>query len=96
MDMSELLALQADESSMVFTVSVTPAENATVTIVSGGQQLCQVKVTASNGSGSCALTGSELGPGVYTAHAETPAGSDLTGSSSNSATFTVLGLGGIL
>ena len=78
---------------MVFTVDVTPAENAIVTIKSGDQTLCQTIVTASNGSGICALTGSELGPGLYAAHAETAAGPGFDASSSEPVTFTVLGLG---
>ncbi|HXB38263.1 MAG TPA: glycosyl hydrolase [Acidimicrobiales bacterium] len=89
---SELLAMEGSESSMIFTVSVTPVENTTVDIVSGDQRLCQVTVTTSNGTGSCTLTDSELGLGVYTAHAETAAGPDFSGSSSDSAAFTVLGL----
>jgi hypothetical protein len=89
---SELLALQGSESSMVFTVSVTPAENATVSIVSGDRQLCQVTVSTSNGTGSCALTDSELGLGLYSAHAETEAGAGFTGSSSDPVSFTVVGL----
>jgi outer membrane biosynthesis protein TonB len=89
---NELLAFQGGESSMVFTVSVSPAENATVTVVSGNQKLCEVTVTTSDGSGSCALTDSELGLGLYPAQAETPAGSGFTGSTSNTATFTVVGL----
>jgi hypothetical protein len=89
---SELLALEGGESSMLFTVSVTPAENTTVDIVSGDKRLCQVTVTTSNGTGSCTLTDSELGLGVYTAHAETAPGPDFSGSSSDSAAFTVLGL----
>jgi hypothetical protein len=89
---SELLAMDAAESSMVFTVNVAPAENATVTVVSGNQKLCQVTVTTSNGSGTCALTGSELGSGLYSAHAETAAGPGFTASSSDPVTFTVLGL----
>lgn len=78
---------------MVFTVTVAPAENATVTIVSGNQQLCQVKVTTSNGSGTCALTDNQLGLGVYSALADTAAGPGFTASSSDPETFTVLGLG---
>ncbi len=89
---SELLAMQGSESSMIFTVSVTPAENATVSIVSGDQQLCQVTVTTSNGTGSCALTNSQLGLGLYSAHAETAAGAGFTGSSSDPVSFTILGL----
>jgi hypothetical protein len=89
---SELLAMEGSESSMIFTVSVTPAENSTVDIMSGDQRLCQVTVTTSNGTGSCTLTDSELGLGVYTAHAETAPGPDFSGSSSDSAAFTVLGL----
>jgi hypothetical protein len=89
---SELLAMEGSESSMIFSVSVTPAENTTVTVVSGGQRLCQVIVTTSNGTGSCTLTDSELGLGVYAAHAETAAGPGFSGSSSDSAAFTVLGL----
>jgi hypothetical protein len=89
---SELLAMDGAESSMVFTVNVAPAENATVTIVSGDKKLCQVTVTTSNGSGTCALSGSELGLGLYSAHAETAAGPGFTASSSDPVTFSVLGL----
>ena len=89
---SEPLAMEGSESSMVFTVSVTPAENATVSIVSGDQQLCQVTVTTANGTGSCALADSQLGLGLYSAHAETAAGAGFTGSSSDPVSFTVLGL----
>jgi hypothetical protein len=88
----ELLTMEGSESSMIFTVSVAPAENTTVDIVSGDQRLCQVTVTTSNGTGSCSLTDNELGLGVYTVHAETAAGSGFSGSSSNSAAFSVLGL----
>jgi hypothetical protein len=89
---SELLTMVGNEPSMVFTVHVTPAENATVTIVSGTQQLCQTTVTTSNGKGVCALTARELGPGLYTAHAETTAGPGFGGSSSDPVTFSILGL----
>jgi hypothetical protein len=77
---------------MAFTVSVTPAENATVTVVSGSQKLCEVLVRASNGTGSCALTDNQLGLGLYSAQADTPAGSGFAGSSSDSVAFTILGL----
>jgi hypothetical protein len=89
---SELVAMGGGESSMVFTVNVTPAENATVTVLSGIQKLCQVTVTTSNGSGTCALTDGELGLGLYSAHAETAAGPGFTASSSDPVTFSVLGL----
>ncbi|HSZ37901.1 MAG TPA: glycosyl hydrolase [Acidimicrobiales bacterium] len=89
---SQLLAVQGYESSIVFTVSVAPAENATVTIMSGKQQLCQVTVTTSDGSGTCALTDSQLGVGVYAAEAETPDGSGFTGSTSDPVLLFILGL----
>jgi hypothetical protein len=90
---SESSATSGGESSMVFKVSVTPAENDIVDIVEGGQKLCQVKVTVSKGTGSCALTDSQLGPGSYVADAVAPPGQGFAGSFSNFAAFSIIGAG---
>lgn len=88
---SEASATTGKESSMVFKVSVTPAVDDTVTIYADGGlvQLCQVTVTTAKGNGTCALTDSELGPGLYVADAVTPSGAEFVGSFSNFAAFMI-------
>ena len=78
-----------NESSEAFTVSVTPAENVSVQIDGAIGELCQVTLTTANGTGSCALTDSQLGPGSYVVDAVTPSGPDFVGSPSTLAGLTV-------
>jgi hypothetical protein len=88
---SEASATSGQESSMVFKVTVTPAVNDTVTVYADGGlvTLCQVTVTTAEGSGSCALSDSQLAAGLYVADAVTPSGPDFIGSFSNFAAFTI-------
>ena len=80
-----------DESALKFTVIVTPAVNETVGIYGDGGlfKLCDVTISTANGSGTCALTNSELGPGLYLAGAITLSGADYTGSFSNPVAFSI-------
>ena len=80
-----------DESALKFTVTVTPAVNGTIGIYADGGlfKLCDVKITTADGSGTCALTNSELGPGLYLAGAITLSGADYTGSFSNPVAFSI-------
>jgi hypothetical protein len=80
-----------DESALKFTVTVTPAVNETVGIYGDGGlfKLCDVTISTANGSGTCALTNSELGPGLYLAGAITQSGADYMGSFSNPVAFSI-------
>jgi Glycosyl hydrolase family 26 len=80
-----------DESALKFTVTVTPAVNETIGIYGDGGlfKLCDVTISTANGSGTCALTNSELGPGLYLAGAITLSGEDYTGSFSNPVAFSI-------
>ena len=91
LDQSESSATSGKESSMVFKVTVTPAVDDTIGIYGQGGivKLCEVTVTTSKGSGSCALGDSELGPGLYVAAAVTSSGPGFIGSFSNFATFAI-------
>ncbi len=84
-------ATVGDESTIVFTVTVTPAVNETVGVYGDGGlfKLCQVTVTTADGSGTCALGDEELGPVLYLAGAVTLSGSDFMGSFSNPVTFVI-------
>jgi hypothetical protein len=70
---------------MVFTLTVSPAVDQTVGIYGDGGQLdlCQVTVSTANGTGTCALSNDELGPGLYLVGAVTVSGPNYTGSFSN-------------
>jgi len=74
-----------DESSMVFTLTVSPAVDQTVGIYGDGGllDLCQVTVSTANGTGTCAFSNDELGPGLYLVGAVTVSGPDYMGSFSN-------------
>ena len=80
-----------DESALTFTVTVMPAVNETIGIYGDGGlfKLCEVTISTANGSGTCALTNSELGPGLYLAGAITLSGADYTGSFSNPVAFSI-------
>jgi hypothetical protein len=80
-----------DESALKFTVTVSPAVNETVGVYGDGGlfKLCDVTITTANGSGTCALTNSELGPGLYLAGAITVSGADYMGSFSNPVAFSI-------
>ena len=62
----------------------------------------RVTLTTAKGTGSCALTDSQLAPGLYVVDAVTPSGPDFVGSFSNLAGLTVTApssdgpLGGLL
>jgi hypothetical protein len=70
-------------------MNVTPPENVSVQIDDSAGELCQVTLTTANGTGSCALTDGQLGPGVYVVDAVTPSGPDFVGSFSSFAGLTV-------
>jgi hypothetical protein len=91
LDQSESSATAGKESTMVFKVTVTPAVNDTVGIYGQGGvvKLCDVTITESKGTGTCSLSDSQLGPGLYVAAAVTPSGSGFMGSFSNFATFAI-------
>ena len=91
LDQSESSVTLGNESTMVFKVTVTPAVDATVGVYGQGGvvKLCAVTVTTTKGSGTCALSDSELGPGLYVAAAVTQSGPGFVGSFSNFATFAV-------
>ena len=91
LDQSESSVTLGKESTMVFKVTVTPAVDATVGVYGqgGAVKLCAVTVTTTKGSGTCALSDSELGPGLYVAAAVTQSGPGFVGSFSNFATFAV-------
>jgi hypothetical protein len=82
---NESSATVGDESSMVFTLTVSPAVDQTVGIYGDGGllDLCQVTVSTANGTGTCALSNDELGPGLYLVGAVTVSGPNYTGSFSN-------------
>ena len=82
---NESSAMVGDESSMVFTLTVSPAVDQTVAIYGdwGLLDLCQVTVSTDDGTGTCALSNDELGPGFYLVGAVTMSGPNYTGSFSN-------------
>jgi hypothetical protein len=82
---NESSATVGDESTMVFTVTVSPAVDQTVGIYGDGAllDLCQVTVSTANGTGTCALGNDELGPGLYLVGAVTMSGPNYMGSFSN-------------
>ncbi len=84
-------ATVGDESSMKFTVTVTPAVNETVGVYgdAGLFKLCSVTITTDKGSGTCSMTDSELAPGLYLAGAITLSGTDYVGSFSNLVPFAI-------
>jgi hypothetical protein len=84
-------ATVGDESALTFTVTVTPAVNETIGVYgdTGLFKLCSVTITTDDGSGTCALTKDELGPGLYLAGAVTLSGEDYTGSFSNLVAFSI-------
>jgi hypothetical protein len=79
------------ESTLKFTVTVTPAVNETVGIYGDGGlfKLCDVTLTTAKGSGTCTLGDDELGPGLYLGGAVTMSGSDYMGSFSNPVAFMI-------
>jgi Glycosyl hydrolase family 26 len=79
------------ESALTFTVTVSPAVNQTVGIYGDGGlfKLCDVTISAANGTGTCALGNDELGPGLYLAGAITVSGADYMGSFSNPVAFSI-------
>jgi hypothetical protein len=88
---SESTATVGDESTMKFTVTVTPAVNETVNVYgdAGLLKLCSVTITTADGSGTCALSNDALAPGFYIAGAVTLSGTDYTGSFSNVVPLTI-------
>jgi hypothetical protein len=84
-------ATVGDESALTFTLTVTPAVNETIGVYGDGGlfKLCDVTITTDNGSGTCALTNNELGPGLYLAGAVTLSGTSFTGSFSNPVAFSI-------
>ena len=82
---NESSATVGDESSMVFTLTVSPAVDQTVGIYGDGGllDLCQVTVSTANGTGTCALSNDEFGPGLYLVGAVTMSGTNYSGSFSN-------------
>ena len=88
---SEVSATVGDESTMTFTVTVTPAINETVGVYADGGllKLCSVTLTTADGSGTCALSNNALAPGLYLAGAVTLSGPDYMGSFSNLVPFAI-------